>query len=83
LTCGRLSERKERRQSGVLPVKKSEPKIMQPVVRRVQERAFVHFYLACGHMITMRKEKLVEGSFPSLVECWACENEAKKKDYVM
>jgi hypothetical protein len=56
----------------------AETKIMQPVVREAQEGILVHFYLACGHMITMRKEDLEESS-PSSIECWACEEANKKR----
>jgi hypothetical protein len=56
----------------------AETRVMQPVLRMVQERFFVHCYLACGHMVTMRKEQLAE-SFPFSIECWACEEESKKR----
>lgn len=55
-------------------------KIMQPVVRTVREGIFLaHCYLACGHMVTMHKEDLEESAAPSSIECWACEEETKKK----
>jgi len=57
----------------------AEQEIMQPVVRRVRVSTFfVHCYLACGHMVTMREEDLKEKSSRSSIECWACE-EANKK----
>jgi Zinc knuckle len=34
-------------------------------------------YLACGHMITGHPEDLKESSSPSMIECWACEEESK------
>ncbi len=40
----------------------AERKIMQAVVRTVRESILVHFYLACGHMVTMHKEDLKESS---------------------
>jgi len=55
----------------------AKQKIMRRVVRTVGLSPFVHFYLACGHMITMREEDLEENS-PSSIECWACEEENKK-----
>jgi hypothetical protein len=56
----------------------AEQKIMQPVVRIVREGIFfVHCYLACGHMVTMRNEDLTE-SPPSSMKCWACEEASKK-----
>jgi len=54
----------------------AEQKIIQPVVRTVRESILVHFYLACGHTITMRKEDLNESS-PSSIECWGCEEASK------
>lgn len=56
----------------------AEQKIMQPVVRTERVSAFfVHYYLACGHMVTMRKEDLKESSLSS-IQCWACEEIRKK-----
>ena len=55
----------------------AEPKFMQRVVRTVRESPFVHFYLACGHMITLHQENPPERP-PSSIECWACEEESKK-----
>ena len=55
----------------------AEPKTTQPVLRIVREGAFVHCYLACGHMVTMHKEDLKEPSPPS-IKCWACEEESKQ-----
>jgi hypothetical protein len=78
---------------GVVPSKKSksdkkveahqndvaaERKIMQSVVRTVQESIWVHCYLSCGHMITVHKQDLKESS-PHSIECWACEEETKRK----
>jgi hypothetical protein len=51
------------------------PKIMQSIVRMVRDHSFVHFYLVCGHMITMTDEDLKETP-PTSIECWACEEEA-------
>jgi hypothetical protein len=55
----------------------AESKIIQLVVRTVRESAFVHLYLACGHMITMTDEDIEETS-PISLECWACEEEARQ-----
>jgi len=55
----------------------AEQEIMQPVVRTVREGALVHFYFACGHLITMHKEDLEESS-PSSIQCWGCEEASKK-----
>jgi hypothetical protein len=56
----------------------AEPKIMRRVVRTVQESPLVHFYLACGHVITVHQQDLKESSPHPLIECWACEEEIKK-----
>jgi hypothetical protein len=56
----------------------AERKIMQPVVRRVEEGIWAHFHLACGHLLTINKSDLKESSLPS-IECWACEEEESKK----
>jgi hypothetical protein len=56
----------------------AEQKIVQPVARIVREDIFfVHCYLACGHMVTVRNEDLTE-SPPSTMRCWACEEASKK-----
>ena len=47
---------------------------MQLVVRTVRESVFLHFYLVCGHMITMTNED-IEETAPISIECWACEEE--------
>ena len=52
----------------------AKSKIMQLVVRTVREGVFVHFYLVCGHMITMTNDDIKETS-PISIECWACEEE--------
>jgi hypothetical protein len=60
-----------------VPLKKNQPedpKIMQRIVRTVQESIFVHCYLACGHLITVHKTDFKE-PFPTSLECWACEEE--------
>jgi hypothetical protein len=55
-----------------------EQQIMQPVVHTVQEAAFVHCYLKCGHMVTVHKVDLEE--LPSFsIECWACELTSQKR----
>ena len=56
----------------------AERKIMQSVVRRVEEGIWVHFHLACGHMLTIHKSDFKESSLSS-IECWACEEEESKK----
>jgi hypothetical protein len=56
----------------------AKSKIMRLVVRTVRESVFVHFYLVCGHMITMNKEDVKETS-PISIECWACEKEEANK----
>ncbi|MFZ0704561.1 MAG: hypothetical protein WAM71_03075 [Candidatus Korobacteraceae bacterium] len=43
----------------------------QRVLRSVAETTFVHFYLACGHLITISKSEL-EGALPGEMKCWAC-----------
>jgi hypothetical protein len=52
----------------------AKSRIMQLVVRTVRENVFVHFYLVCGHMITMTNADIKETS-PISIECWACEEE--------
>jgi hypothetical protein len=37
----------------------------------------VHFYLACGHLITMEKGEL-KGASPAQMKCWACVRESEK-----
>jgi len=46
---------------------------MREVVRLEEESGFVHFYLACGHLITIGKGNLK--SQPAQMECWACAKE--------
>ena len=69
-----------------IPLKKSQPnskpadqkaptadgKIIRAVERIQRDGAFVHCYLACGHMLTLHKGEV---SAPSSMECWACEAE--------
>jgi len=55
----------------------SKPKVVQPVVRVVTENSFVHFYLACGHLITIEKGEL-KGPLPAQIRCWACVQENEK-----
>ena len=55
----------------------SKPKAVQPVVRVVTENSFVHFYLACGHLITMEKGDM-KGALPVQMNCWACQRENEK-----
>ena len=56
----------------------TKSKIMQLVVRTVRDGVFVHFYLVCGHMITMTNGDIKETS-PISIECWACEEEEANK----
>jgi hypothetical protein len=44
---------------------------MQPVLRSVSDSALVHFYLTCGHLITIARGDLGT-ELPSIVDCWAC-----------
>jgi hypothetical protein len=44
---------------------------MQPVLRSVTESSWVHFYLPCGHLITMPKADIGE-TMPREIDCWAC-----------
>jgi hypothetical protein len=44
---------------------------IQLVLRSVSESAFVHFYLACGHLITIARGDLGT-ELPSVLDCWAC-----------
>jgi len=55
----------------------SKPKALQTVVRVVTENSFVHFYLSCGHLITMEKGEL-KGPLPAQMSCWACLQEREK-----
>ena len=56
---------------GESPTAHSDILDAQRVVRLVSETTFVHFYLACGHLITVSKSGL-EGAWPREMECWAC-----------
>jgi hypothetical protein len=56
-----------------------KPKIVQTIVRSVLEGTFIHFYLACGHLITAHKEDF-KGKLPSVLECWACEQEMANRE---
>ncbi len=38
----------------------------------------MHFYLDCGHLITVLKEDLSDAS-PPVIEGWACEQEEQKR----
>lgn len=50
----------------------------------VRDVPFVHFYLACGHLITMTDDELQGKEWPSAIECWACEGETNQiKEYLM
>jgi hypothetical protein len=50
----------------------AEGKIIRAVERIERDNAFVHCYLACGHMLTLHESEV---SAPSSMECWACEAE--------
>jgi hypothetical protein len=41
------------------------------------EPNWVHCYLSCEHVITVQQQDLKESSPHPLIECWACEAEAK------
>ena len=56
----------------------AEQEIMRRVVRMFRESPFVHFYLACRHMITLHQENPAEEKPDSSIECWACEEESRK-----
>jgi hypothetical protein len=49
----------------------SSPGTIQAVVRVVEEFHFAHFYLACGHLITVNKHELRD-KHPQQMECPAC-----------
>ena len=51
----------------------AEGKIIRAVERIERDNAFVHCYLACGHMLTMQEAEL--SAAPTSMECWACEAE--------
>lgn len=55
----------------------SNPNVVQAVVRVVEEATFTHFYLSCGHLITVQKGEL-KGERPKQMECWACALEKEK-----
>jgi hypothetical protein len=44
---------------------------MRAVVRVAEEPSFLHFYLACGHLVTVKKGDL-RNKQPQEMECWAC-----------
>jgi hypothetical protein len=39
--------------------------------RYVTESIFVHFFLLCGHLITMSNADIGE-TMPREIDCWAC-----------
>lgn len=47
---------------------------MQAIIRVAEESSFVHFYLACGHLVTVKRS---DGSNKQSkeMECWACSTE--------
>ena len=47
---------------------------MRSVVRMVREAPFVHFYLVCGHMITVDED--LKGTPPASIDHRACQEEA-------
>lgn len=51
----------------------SNPNVVQAVVPVLQDISisFVHFYVACGHLITVRKDEL-KGALPGQMKCRAC-----------
>jgi hypothetical protein len=53
------------------PEPDSDPTHPQPILRTVDDGVFVHFYLACGHLITVAKNNVGE-RLPRNLECWAC-----------
>jgi hypothetical protein len=55
----------------------SNPKIVRKVERAETDGILIHFYLACGHLITEHKSDYPY-RLPSAVECWACEEERKE-----
>lgn len=55
------------------------PKIVQAVVRVVTEEPLIHFYLACGHLITVQKDDL-KVDLPTKMVCWACEEEKEIRE---
>lgn len=55
----------------------SNPKVVQAVVNVVTEEPLVHFYLACGHLLTIAKRDL-KGAQPKEMECWACARKKKE-----
>jgi hypothetical protein len=59
------------------PERNSDPNHMQPVLRSVTDELFVHFYLACGHLITIPKGEIT-GTLPRTIECWACAAESNE-----
>jgi hypothetical protein len=44
---------------------------IQLVLRSISESAFIHFYLACGHLVTVARGDLGT-ELPSVLDCWAC-----------
>ena len=58
------------------PERSSDPNRVQPVLRSVTDGIFVHFYLACGHLITIPTGDLAE-RLPRTLECWACASESE------
>lgn len=55
----------------------SKATVVQAVLHTVTEGSFVHFSLACGHLITVEKGDL-KGPLPTQMKCWACVQEKEK-----
>ena len=65
------------READQKPKPDSLPKVAQPVVRSVSQLTVIHFYLACGHMVTFHRSDF-PNTLPSVIDCWACAEENKK-----
>ena len=56
----------------------SGPTFLRKVVRVANDGVLLHFYLACGHLISKSRSE-VAGGMPTSVDCWACREEAEPK----
>jgi hypothetical protein len=52
-----------------------EQKFLRRVVNTTTDGVLVYLHLACGHLVSERKNEVAK-PIPSQVDCWACKEEA-------
>ena len=55
-----------------------EQKFLRKVLTVASDGVLLHFRLACGHLITQRKND-VSNPRPTHVDCWACRAEMSQQ----